>query len=206
MNKTIAIIDYGMGNLRSVQKALESLGHHAVITDDIAIITNSHKIILPGVGAFGAFIRNIQEKRLIDPLLQQIKSGKPFLGICLGLQILFEKGYENGEHDGLGLYKGSVIQFNGLPAELKVPHMGWNSININKPSPLLKGIQPGDMFYFVHSYHVSTNEQDIVLTRTNYGYDFVSAIAQDNLYGVQFHPEKSGHLGLKILDNFAHIN
>ncbi|HAR62659.1 MAG TPA: imidazole glycerol phosphate synthase subunit HisH [Candidatus Margulisbacteria bacterium] len=204
MNKNyIAIIDYGMGNLRSVYKALEILGHPAIITDSPEIIEKSSGIILPGVGAFGALMDNMKTKGLIKPLLEQIEAGKQYLGICVGLQILFEKGYEKGTHQGLGIFPGDVIHFHNLPANLKVPHMGWNSVSLKKDNKLFCGIQNEDMFYFVHSYHAATSNEDIISATTNYGYEFVSGVHHDNIHGIQFHPEKSGRLGQIILNNFA---
>jgi imidazole glycerol-phosphate synthase subunit HisH len=205
INNYIAIIDYGAGNLRSVHKALEQLGYNSIITDDITTIKDSAGIILPGVGTFGALTQSLKEKNLFTLLIDELKNGKPYLGICIGLQILFEVGHENGKFEGFGIFKGETIKFQNLPKSLKVPHMGWNSIDIKNSSTILKNIPQESMFYFVHSYHVKTDNTDIVTSTTSYDYDFVSSIHHKNIFGTQFHPEKSGEQGLVLLDNFAKI-
>jgi len=203
----IAIIDYDMGNLRSVAKAFEKVGAPARITRDAGVIDNASHVVLPGVGAFRDCMRHLEEFNLINPILKSIKSGKPFLGICLGLQLLFDESMEFGCHQGLGLIKGSVVRFpvstdsEGL--ELKVPHMGWNNVRFKKDSPLFKGIHDGAYFYFVHSYYTAPENPGVTLTTTSYGLEFTSAVEKDNIMACQFHPEKSQRVGLKMLKNFS---
>ncbi len=197
----IAIIDYGMGNLRSVQKAFEFLGFEAVITDDPRVIGCADKVILPGVGAFADAIKTIREKKMDKEIFVAAKSGKPFLGICLGMQLMFEKSCEYGEHQGLGLMKGEI---RCLPDTVKIPHMGWNSLHINMRSPLFEGLPEEPYVYFVHSYYLET-EAPVVSATTFYGKEIQVAAQQDNLFALQFHPEKSGKIGLKILENFGRI-
>ncbi|WP_457568481.1 imidazole glycerol phosphate synthase subunit HisH [Desulfurobacterium sp.] len=197
----IAVIDYGMGNLRSVSKAVEYVGGNVTVTDDRTRISNAEAIILPGVGAFKDAVKNLKKRGLWEVIIREIEKGKPFLGICLGLHLLFEKGYEFGEEEGLGIVKGKVIRFE-LPPEYKIPHMGWNQISIKKESRFLKGIKNGEFFYFVHSYYVKPEDDSVILTTTNYGIDFVSSIEKDNVIATQFHPEKSQKAGLKLLSNF----
>jgi imidazole glycerol-phosphate synthase subunit HisH len=204
---SIVIIDSGTANLRSVQKAFQQLGSVAPITQNKSEIINAQGIILPGVGSFDSGINELRSKGLEEAIMQAVASGKPFLGICLGLQILFKESQE-GREKGLGILEGSVAKFNfdnTLYSDLKVPHMGWNRIIKKKESPLLQGINNGDMFYFVHSYYVNPANQDIVLSATDYGLEFTSSIAKDNIFGTQFHPEKSGEKGLQILNNFIEI-
>lgn len=201
---SIVIIDCGTSNLRSVQKAIQSLGHNAVITQNKSEIINAQGIILPGVGAFDAGIQELREKGLEEAIMQAIASGKPFLGICLGLQLLFEES-EEGKEKGLGVIEGRVEKFKltgALYSGYKIPHMGWNRILIKKPSPLLNGLADGDIFYFVHSYYVVPKDDKITMTQTDYGINFTSSINKDNVFGVQFHLEKSGEKGLKMLGNF----
>ena len=200
----IAIIDYGMGNLRSVQKAFEKVGHPAVVTSDPAAVAAAAKVVLPGVGAFEDAMAELGRRRLIEPVLRAIDSGKPFLGICLGLQLLFERSYENGEHGGLGVLAGEVVRFE-LPPEFSVPHMGWNQIMIPRRPPILEGIQEGTYFYFVHSYFVVPRDREVIAAETDYGGPFCSMTRRDNLYATQFHPEKSQSDGLRILRNFAEL-
>ena len=195
----IAIIDYGMGNLRSVQKALEKVGAETLITQNPVDIQNAEKIVLPGVGAMQPAMQKLQELKLIDPIKEAIHLGKPFLGICLGLQLLFEKSFEGGEVEGLGIFPGTVERFTSL----KVPHMGWNQIKIkNAECPLFSGVESLSNFYFCHSYFVNPQNPSIIAAATDYGLEFASAVARDNIFGVQFHPEKSQNLGLEILKNF----
>ena len=195
----IAIIDYGMGNLRSVQKALEKVGAETLITQNPVDIQNAEKIVLPGVGAMQPAMQKLQELKLIDPIKEAIHLGKPFLGICLGLQLLFEKSFEGGEVEGLGVFPGTVERFTSL----KVPHMGWNQIKIKKAEcPLFSGVESLSNFYFCHSYFVNPKSPSIIAAATDYGIEFASAVARDNIFGVQFHPEKSQNLGLEILKNF----
>ncbi len=207
----IAIIDYDMGNLRSVEKAFEAVGHRAVITRQRQVIADASHVVLPGVGAFGDCMRNLESYDLIDPIRQSIASGKPFLGICLGLQLLFTESEEFGSHKGLNVLPGKVVRFRSQQTEgdlepLKIPHMGWNAIRMKKPSRLLEGLGEGSYMYFVHSYHVAPEQTDVVCTATEYGGSFVSSIARDNIFGCQFHPEKSQAGGLKMLKNFGDLS
>ena len=196
----ITIIDYGMGNLRSVQKALEALGATALISADPEDILKADSLILPGVGSFGAAMKNIVEQKLKQPIVDFIKTGKPFLGICLGLQLLFEFSEETPDRAGLGIIKGSVKK---ISSNLRVPHMGWNQLKFKqKGSPLLSNISENSFVYFVHSYYVEPLEPGINLTTTDYGIEFTSAIQKDNIVATQFHPEKSGAVGQQILRNF----
>jgi glutamine amidotransferase len=200
----IAIIDYQMGNLRSVQKALERVGHPAVITSDPAEITQAEKVILPGVGAFEDCMAELNRRGLVEPIKDVIAADTPFLGICLGLQLLFDVSYENGTHEGLGVLKGEVVRFD-VPSELKVPHMGWNTLSICRKPPLLDGLHNGTHVYFVHSYYVKPDDPAVVATETGYGGAFCSMIWRGNLFATQFHPEKSQADGLQILRNFAEL-
>ncbi len=199
----IALIDYGMGNLRSVQKGLEKVGAKVNVTDRAKDLRTAKGIVLPGVGAFRDCIHELTKLGLIDTLLEEISSGKPYLGICLGLQILFEESEEFGRCNGLGIFKGKVIRFR--ESDLKIPHMGWNTINIKKSSSILKDIPDQSYFYFVHSYYVVPEDSEIILTSTEYGVEFTSSVSKNNIFGVQFHPEKSQALGLKMLGNFVEI-
>ncbi|MCK5915010.1 MAG: imidazole glycerol phosphate synthase subunit HisH [Deltaproteobacteria bacterium] len=206
----IAIVDYGMGNLRSVQKAIEQVGYQADVTRSPQHIADADAVILPGVGAFKDCMDNLDNLDLITPVLKAIASGKPFLGICLGLQLLFSESLEFGHHPGLDVIKGVVKPFSPMMADpecpdglLKIPHMGWNSIQKQKSTAALNGIDDGTYFYFVHSYYVEPEDEAVVATRTDYGGEFVSAIAFDNVFATQFHPEKSQLQGLNILRNFA---
>ncbi|MEW4527882.1 imidazole glycerol phosphate synthase subunit HisH [Maioricimonas sp. JC845] len=202
----IQIIDYGMGNLRSVQKAFESLGVDAHICSSPKALADAEKIVLPGVGAFRDAINELRSKGFVEPLREYAASNRPFLGICLGLQLLFDVSYEDGEYEGLGIVPGKVVRFDSEPG-LKIPHMGWNQLDIVHPNPLLADVAPGSHVYFVHSYHVVPNEEDVVATRTSYGeQSFVSMIARGNLFATQFHPEKSQRVGLNMLAAFAGIN
>jgi imidazole glycerol-phosphate synthase subunit HisH len=200
----LAIIDYEMGNLRSVQKGFERTGHKAVITSDPAALADARKIVLPGVGAFRDAIGALHERGLVEPIRAAIRAGKPFLGICLGLQLLFDKSYEDGEYDGLGVLPGTVEKFQ-LPREFKVPHMGWNQIAFRRRPPVFDGINEGEHFYFVHSYYVAPQDASVVALETNYLQPFCSGIWRDNLFAVQFHPEKSQTAGLALLKNFAEL-
>ena len=200
----IAIIDYGMGNLRSVQKGFEKVGHQATITNDPAAIRDAAKVILPGVGAFPDAMQELRRRELIEPIRQAIDSGKPFLGICLGLQLLFDVGWEGGRHEGLGILPGEVVRFE-LPQEFKVPHMGWNQLAIRRPAPLLAGLADGVYVYFVHSYYVVPADRNVIATETSYPQPFTSMIWRDNLFATQFHPEKSQADGLRMLKNFAEL-
>ncbi|MBI5178737.1 MAG: imidazole glycerol phosphate synthase subunit HisH [Nitrospinae bacterium] len=196
----IAIVDYGMGNLRSVQKAFEKLGLPAIITRDAGLMASASRLVLPGVGAFGLCMERLRGYGLVEPIKDFIAGGKPFLGICLGLQLLFEESEEFGRQEGLGVLKGKVKRFSA--PGIKVPHMGWNNVKIVGPSPLFDGIADGSHFYFVHSFYVEPAEP-VATGETEYGGTFVSAIQKGNVYATQFHPEKSQSAGLKMLENFA---
>lgn len=198
----IAIIDYGMGNLRSVQKGLEHVGFNAVVTRNISEIQDARGVVLPGVGAFSACMENLRKFGLIEPIREVVRRQKPFLGICLGLQLLFSESEEFGRQKGLDLFTGKVVGFHA-EENFKVPHMGWNRIEKKKESPFLEGISSGDFVYFVHSFYVVPDDSSIVATTTDYGSSFVSSIATDRLFACQFHPEKSQELGLRILANFG---
>ncbi len=197
----ITIVDYQMGNLRSVQKAIERVGGEARISSDAREIANADKLILPGVGAFGDAMAEIRRRDLASPIRSFIDSGRPFLGICLGLQLLFEKGYEHGEHDGLGVLAGDVVKFD-LPPTMKVPHMGWNTVKRRSDAPLLADLQDDTHFYFVHSYYVRPADPSVVALDCDYGGNFCAAVAKDNLFATQFHPEKSQSDGLQLLAAF----
>jgi glutamine amidotransferase len=198
----IAIIDYGMGNLRSVQKGFERMGHEVVVTNDAKTIMDASKVVLPGVGAFPDCMRNLREYGLIDAVHRTIRSGKPFLGICLGLQLLFTTSSEGGVIDGLDLISGKVIK---LPDEVKTPQIGWNTAAIVKAHPLLEGLAENPYFYFVHSYIPQPREKDVIIATTDYGTTFPSIVAKKNLFATQFHPEKSSKNGSVILSNFIKI-
>lgn len=198
----IAIIDYGAGNLQSVKKALDFIGAESVITDDPEAINSCDKILLPGVGSFGDAMASMRAKNLVETVKQNALSGKAFLGICLGLQLLFEESEESPGVKGLGIFKGKIRKF---PADmgLKIPHIGWNSLEIKQNDTIFKGIPENSYVYFVHSYYLEAEEPDTVATVTNYGIDFHSAVGRNNIFATQFHPEKSGDVGLQILRNFA---
>lgn len=198
----IAIVNYEMGNLRSVQKALQKVGYEATVTDDPAVLASADKLVLPGVGAYSDAMAALRARGLVEPLKELIASGKPTLGICLGFQLLFETSYEDGEHTGLGVLPGKAVKFE-LPRSYKVPHMGWNQIDIAKPTSIFAGIDSGAYFYFVHSYYVVPTDDSLIATTTSYPDPFCSSVARDNLYATQFHPEKSQDVGLKVLKNFA---
>jgi len=196
----IAIIDYGMGNLHSVQRAFEYVGAEVVVTAHRETIETALAVVLPGVGAFGKAMSNLEQAGLADVIRQVIVQGRPFLGICLGLQLLFEESNEMGQHRGLNVFGGQVKR---LEVSLKVPQIGWNQIHIQRPSPLLEGVADGSYAYFVHSYYVAPTNPEIVLATTDYEIDYASIVGQDNIFGIQFHPEKSQAVGLKILRNFT---
>ncbi len=200
----LAIIDYQMGNLRSVQKGFEKVGHAATITSDPAVVAAADKIVLPGVGAFPDAVAELRRRGLVEPIRQSIAAGKPFLGICLGLQMLFDVGHEGGRHEGLGVLRGEVVRFK-LPGEYKVPHMGWNRLQIRRRPPILEGLDDGVFAYFVHSYHVVPQDRTVIGTETDYGGPFCSMVWRDNIYATQFHPEKSQTDGLRMLKNFAEL-
>ena len=196
----IAIIDYGMGNLRSVQKAFEFLGFDASITHDKQKLLNAEKLVLPGVGAFADAVANLKKYNLIETIKAEIAKGKFFLGICLGMQLMFAVSYENGVHKGLKLIPGEVKPF--AVKRLKVPHMGWNKLII-RDNPLFKNGKKDQYVYFVHTYHAADVPDEYVLAESEYGYRFCAAAGKDNMYGLQFHPEKSGDIGLEILKRFG---
>lgn len=200
----ICVVDYGMGNLRSVQKGLEKVGAVAKITRDPDEIQASERLVLPGVGAFPECMRNLIRLNLVDPILEFINSGRPFLGICLGLQLLFEESDEFGLHEGLKVIPGRVTGFD-RDMGLKIPHMGWNQVFFCKESPIFKDIQDGSWFYFVHSYYVAPAEKGDTAAESEYGIRFTCAVSRNNVHAVQFHPEKSQEIGLKLLKNFANL-
>jgi glutamine amidotransferase len=203
----IAVIDYGMGNLRSVQKALEKTGHAALVTSSPQAIRDAGALVLPGVGAFRDCIRSLEKLNLIDSIVQSVKSGKPFLGICLGLQVLFTESGEFGTTPGLNLIPGRVVRFaqRDTPGaeRLKIPHMGWNTISLRGEAPVFSGIKDGSFFYFVHSYYVVPEDTAVIAATTGYGIEFTSSIQKDNIFACQFHPEKSQEVGLQLLKNFG---
>lgn len=200
----ITIVDYQMGNLRSVQKGIEKIGGEAVISSDPTVIADAEKLILPGVGAFGDAMAEIRKRDLARPIVDFIDSGRPFLGICLGLQLLFERGYEHGEHEGLGVLPGEVVRFE-LPKTMKVPHMGWNTITKKSESPILADIDDGTHFYFVHSYYVRPTDPSVIALECEYGIPFCAMVSRNNLFATQFHPEKSQADGLKLLRAFNQL-
>ena len=203
----IAIVDYGVGNLFSLSSSLKSIGADTVVTSDKQKILDSSKIILPGVGAFSDAQEKLQQSGLFDLIINEAKKGKQLLGICLGMQMLFEKSFEYGEFDGLGLIKGNIVPLEGkISPELKIPHIGWNSLDFKKEdSELFKYINNGDFVYFVHSYFAADCKESVIAT-AEYGIDVTAAVQNENVFGCQFHPEKSSSVGLKILDNFLKIS
>lgn len=205
----ITIIDYGMGNLRSVQKGFERLGFTARVTADPVDVERAGKLVLPGVGAFRDCMANLRSGGFVEPIKRHVESGRPFLGICLGLQLLFTESEEFGRHQGLGIIPGRVVRF---PADmhqggeaLKVPHMGWNQITVRRQAPIFKGVADGAAVYFVHSYYVVPEDEGVVATVTDYGVPFCSSIWRENVMATQFHPEKSQQVGLTILKNFGEL-
>ena len=202
----ITIIDYGMGNLRSVQKGFEKVGYSARVTDDPKVVAQAQRLVLPGVGAFCDCMANLRDGGFIEPIQQVVASGRPFLGICLGLQMLLSESSEFGSHQGLDIIPGQVLRFAEdmklADERLKVPHMGWNRIQHNN-MPLFKGVDQGSFVYFVHSYYVQPTDDAVVAATTNYGIDFCSAVGCDNVMATQFHPEKSQQVGLTMLKNFG---
>ena len=199
----IAIIDYGVGNLFSLRSSLNKIGADTVVTADPAVIARADKLILPGVGAFADAAKKLRDSGLDQVIKAEAAAGKPIMGICLGMQMLFEKSYEYGEHEGLGLLKGSVVPMEGsIPANLKIPHIGWNALKFEKDSKLFKYIKEGDCVYFVHSFYASGCEDSLIAT-AEYGKDLTAAVARDNVMGCQFHPEKSGDVGLNIRRAFC---
>jgi len=200
----ITIVNCGINNLRSVEKAFQHLGHEVTVTRDPAEVARASKIVLPGVGAFGAAMQSLQEAGLVEPLLEHVAQGKPFLGVCLALQLLFDWSEEIGLHSGLGIVSGKVVRLPDAPG-LKIPHMGWSGLHFPRCTRLFNGMEEGDKVYFVHSYHVVPDDGGIASATSHHGQEFVAAIEADNVMAVQFHPEKSSAVGLKILDNFARV-
>jgi glutamine amidotransferase len=205
MQKRAGIIDYGMGNLRSVQKAIETVGHAAEIVSAPERLASFSHIVLPGVGAFRDAIAHLNETGLGQAFVEAVGSGRPCLGVCLGLQLLFERSFEDGEHKGLGLIAGDVVRFKPMPG-LKIPHMGWNDLQLTREDPLFAGLGRSPYVYFVHSYHAAAADPADVLATSDYGGPFVAAVGRGNLRACQFHPEKSQAVGLRIYDNFMALN
>lgn len=199
-----AIIDYGVGNLFSLVSSFKKIGEPAVITSDAEVIRNADRVILPGVGAFCDAAKKLSESGLVPVLKEQIEKGKPVMGICLGMQLLFEKSYEYGEYEGLGLLKGSIVPMSEKISDLKIPHMGWNALQFRREHPLFKYIKEGDCVYFVHSFYAADCEDSVIAT-VEYGIDITAAAAKGNVMGCQFHPEKSGNVGLSILKAFCEM-
>jgi glutamine amidotransferase len=198
----IVIIDYGMANLRSVQKAFERFGHQAIISADPNRVAEADKVVLPGVGAFRDAIARLREAGFVAPLTDHIRRGKPFLGICLGFQLLFTRSHEDGCHEGLNLFPGEVVRFPDRPG-LKVPHMGWNALRLKRAAPALRDVPDGGAVYFVHSFYVKPRDPGLIAAETDYPTPFASAVWCDNVFATQFHPEKSQQVGLTMLRNFA---
>jgi glutamine amidotransferase len=198
----IVIIDYGMANLRSVQKAFEKVGAAAVIAGEPQRVREADKVVLPGVGAFRDAIARLHEAGLAEPICAHVRGGKPFFGICLGLQLLFTRSYEDGEYQGLDLFPGEVVRFENV-AGLKVPHMGWNQLRVRRPAPPLEGFPDGGSVYFVHSYYARPLDDSLVTAQADYPTPFAAAIWHENVFATQFHPEKSQAVGLEMLRRFA---
>ncbi|MDD2581593.1 MAG: imidazole glycerol phosphate synthase subunit HisH [Desulfuromonadaceae bacterium] len=205
----IAIIDYGMGNLRSVQKGFEKVGSEAVITDDPQVLLRAERVVLPGVGAFRDCMHNLEQGGFIEPILKVITEGRPFLGICVGMQLLFSDSVEFGLYSGLNVIPGHVLRFSDRMTvageKLKVPQMGWNQLSFKRRPPAFKDIDDGSNVYFVHSYYVKPDDSSVIATTTDYGIEFCSSVWKDNIVATQFHPEKSQAIGLQILKNFAEL-
>lgn len=206
----VTIIDYGIGNLRSIEKAFEHVGVEVHRTDDPGTVADASRLVLPGVGAFGACINEVRRRGLEAPILTAIADKTPFLGVCVGMQLLFEEGHEKGIHQGLGVLPGQVRHFHDTSPQtassFTVPHMGWNTVEPTRSSPLLDSLDEGAYVYFVHSFHAVAENEDDVLATTTYGHTFPSMVQRDHIYGVQFHPEKSQRAGLRLLDNFARLS
>lgn len=198
----IGIIDYGRGNISSVETALKEGGFENVTTDDLEVLSRCDGLILPGVGAFRDGMADLERRGLIPFLKKSVAEGKPLLGICLGLHLLFEVGEEDGESDGLGILGGRVQR---LTTSFKIPHIGWNDLKIRRQSPLLEGIEDGDDFYFVHSYQAHPTDESVIVATCDYGQEIVAVVAKGNVYGVQFHPEKSSAKGLRLIQNFGRM-
>lgn len=201
---TIAIIDYGMANLRSVQKAFEKVGASALITNEPEQIARCTKLVLPGVGAFRDAIGLLRETHLDQPILEHLRTGKPFLGICLGMQMLFDRSHEDGLHNGLAIFPGDVVRFRDQPG-LKVPHMGWNQLRFPRECPLFRGLPADPSVYFVHSFYAQPADRTLIAAEADYPTPFTAAVWRDHIFATQFHPEKSQAIGLKMLQNFAEL-
>jgi glutamine amidotransferase len=197
----LVIVDYGVGNLRSAQKAFEHLGQPALVSSDADRIVRAPAVVLPGQGAFGTCMGNLARAGLVEPVVEAARSGRPFLGICIGMQLLFEESEESPGVRGLGLFRGKVVRFPHRP-ELKVPHMGWNRLHVRRRVPALTGVADGDWVYFLHSFYPEPLDADVVATTTDYGVEFVSSVGRDNVYAGVFHPEKSQQVGLRLLGGF----
>lgn len=206
----IAIIDYGMGNLRSVQKGFEKVGFDAVVTTDPRVVLEAERIVLPGVGAFRDCMRNLEQGGFVEPILRIIREGRPFLGICVGMQLLLTDSVEFGLYQGLNVIPGHVLRFpedmEEVGEKLKVPHMGWNQLSIRRPAPIFAGIENGTNVYFVHSYYEMPDDERVVAATSSYGVEFCAALWKDNIVATQFHPEKSQGAGLRILKNFGEMS
>ena len=202
----ITIIDYGIGNLRSIEKAFQHVSSETIRTDDPEVIRQADRLVLPGVGAFGACIQEVKQRQLEKPILDAIARNVPFLGVCVGMQMLFESSSEKGTHTGLGLLKGHIKKLEPKSPALKVPHMGWNVISPAQSTPLLKGLPENAYCYFAHSFYATETNLDDVIATTEYGASLPAAFARKNIYGVQFHPEKSHEVGLLILSNFGKLH
>jgi glutamine amidotransferase len=198
----IVIVDYGMANLRSVQKAFEKVGHPAAISGDPQQVREADKVVLPGVGAFRDAIARLHEAGLAEPIREHLRAGKPFFGICLGLELLFTKSFEDGEYQGLDVFPGEVVRFDDVKG-LKVPHMGWNELQVRRPAPPLEGFPPGGSVYFVHSYYVRPRDAHLVAATADYPTPFAAAVWHENVFATQFHPEKSQAVGLEMLRRFG---
>jgi glutamine amidotransferase len=202
MSQPICIVDYGLANLRSVQKALERVGAAAIISGDPNRVAEADKVVLPGVGAFRDAIRGLHAAHLAEPILAHLRRGKPFFGICLGLQLLFTRSFEDGEYAGLDVLPGAVVRFTPTDG-LKIPHMGWNQLRVRRPAPLLAGLPADPSVYFVHSYYVVPRDESVIAAEADYPTPFTAAVWQGNLFATQFHPEKSQRVGLALLHNFV---
>jgi glutamine amidotransferase len=203
MSADIAVIDSGSGNLRSVEKALQKVGAVPVVTGDPDVVRSARRIVVPGQGAFADCRRNLEERGLDQAIREVIADGRPYLGICLGLQVLYESSEEHGPVPGLGLLAGHVRRFRPDDRALKVPHMGWNTVHLERPERLFDGIASGSHFYFVHSYYVAPRDTETIALRCRYGIEFAAAVRKDNVFACQFHPEKSQSVGLRLLANFV---
>ncbi len=199
--RMVTIVDYGSGNLRSVQKAFERLGAQTQITDSPQVVAEAQRLVLPGVGSFGDAMQQLRARELVQPILSHLRADRPFFGICMGLQLLFETGWEGGHHSGLGVLKGDVARFE-LPAGMKIPHMGWNTVEWCQGDPRKPSVGDGHYFYFVHSYYARPHDAAIVAATSDYGGSFCSAVSRGRLFATQFHPEKSQAVGMRLLQTF----